>query len=129
MEIAYSIEFILTYDERESVYESKEVDAAVMAYWAWKESNLTLKISNPTGRSWGAWQQDASVAKDKPAFIQAYAWYNHLRLGKDICKNPAAIMWGSCNFKLIVAPWGTAETAADIRVHEAKRLLKKVTEQ
>lgn len=99
-----------------------------MAYWAWMESNLTLKISNSTGRSWGAWQQDASVGKGI-ALLQASAWYNHLHYGIGRCHNPAAIMWGSCNFKLVVPPWGTAETAADIRVNEARRLLKKAMGQ
>ncbi len=105
------------------VYGSVEDDVAVMAYWAWHESNLNLRAVNPTGRSWGAWQQDASVAKDKPAIVQAQAWYKHLRYGVGKCSNPAAIMWGSCNFRLVVTPFGTAETAANLRVQRAQSLL------
>jgi hypothetical protein len=105
------------------VYGSAEEDASVMAYWAWHESNLNLHAVNPTWRSWGAWQQDASVAKDQPAIVQAMAWYKHLRYGVGKCHNPAAIMWGRCDFQLVVAPFGTAETAADMRVQKARELL------
>ena len=105
------------------VYGSAEEDASVMAYWAWHESNLNLRAVNPTGRSWGAWQQDASVAKEQPAIVQAVAWYKHLRYGIGRCHNPAAIMWGRCDFHLVVAPFGTAETAADLRVQRAEELL------
>ena len=106
---------------KDSVYEDSETDVAVMAYWAWYESNLNLTVCNSTGRSCGAWQQDPSIGKD--AIAQALAWYRHLRYGTKICKNPAAVMWGSCNFKLVVPPYGTAEDAANLRIAEAKRLL------
>lgn len=105
------------------VYGSAEDDVAVMAYWAWHESNLNLHAVNPTGRSWGAWQQDASVAKDQPAIVQAIAWYKHLRYGVGHCHNPAAIMWGRCDFRLVVTPFGTAESAADLRIQKAQELL------
>ena len=108
------------------VYGSPEEDASVMAYWAWHESNLNLRAVNPTERSWGAWQQDASVAKGQPAIVQATAWYRHLQYGVGRCKNPAAIMWGRCNFKLVVTPFGTAEDAADKRVTKARDLLAQV---
>jgi hypothetical protein len=111
------------------VYASLEDDVAIMAYWAWHESNLNLSAVNPTGRSWGAWQQDASVAKGTPALVQALAWYKHLRYGVGRCKNPAAIMWGACNFKLVVTPFGTAEDAADARVKRARALFDAALER
>ena len=124
-EIGWAIvRVIMAHGASAPVYSSHAEDAVLMAWWATQESGARLNIANPTGRSWGAWQQDESVARNLPAIVQARAWYAHLRRGKALCpEHPAAIMWGQCHARSVLTGRDIEELAA-ARESAARRILQ-----
>ena len=125
-ELAWAIArvVVLEHGHEAPVYTSHAHDAALMAWVATQESGARLDAVNPWGRSFGAWQQDASVAKGTPAIVQARAWYAHLRRGKRLCPNhPLAIMWGQCHSRSVLTG-GDTEDLAIGREDAALRILQ-----
>jgi hypothetical protein len=95
-EIAAAIETVITQDRRPPVFGSREEDAAVMAYWALRESWLRRNAVGDGGRSFGVWQENASTGR-ADILTQARAWLYMLHEGARICPdNPAAPLSGGC---------------------------------
>jgi len=113
--IAAAIETAVTQDAEPPVFGSREEDAAVMAYYALRESWLTHDAVGDGGLSFGVWQlRSASGRADLTT--QARAWLALLHEGARICPaSPAAPLSGGC-----VA----ARTTADRRAVRAKSLLE-----
>jgi hypothetical protein len=113
-EIAAAIERVVSQDPQPPVFGSREEDAAVMAYWALKESWLRKGVVGDGGRSFGVWQEPAITGK-ADVLTQARAWVAVLREGARLCPDsPAAPLSGGC-----VA----ARKVADRRVKRARALL------
>jgi hypothetical protein len=113
-EIAAAIERVVSEDPQPPVFGSREEDAAVMAYWALKESWLRKGVVGDGGRSFGVWQEPAITGK-ADVLTQARAWVAVLREGARLCPvSPAAPLSGGC-----VA----ARKVADRRVKRARALL------
>jgi hypothetical protein len=113
--IAAAIDAAVSRDADAPVFGSREEDAAVMAYYAIRESWLTHDAIGDGGRSFGVWQlRSASGRADLPT--QARAWLALLHEGARICPaSPAAPLSGGC-----VA----ARTTADRRATKARTLLE-----
>ncbi|HEX3346057.1 MAG TPA: hypothetical protein VHS09_15845 [Polyangiaceae bacterium] len=113
--IAAAIETAVSQDAEAPVFGSREEDAAVMAYYAIRESWLTHDAVGDGGRSFGVWQlRSASGRADLPT--QARAWLSLLHEGARICPaSPAAPLSGGC-----VA----ARSTADRRATRARTLLE-----
>lgn len=105
--------------EASPVLESRELDAAVLAVWAWKESNNRARAVGDGGRSCGAWQE--TCASPTVAYTPKLAAARELdlaRAGVVICpEQPFAPLSGGCK---------AARKLADRRVAWARRLLEKV---
>jgi hypothetical protein len=113
--IAAAIETAVSQDAEPPVFGSREEDAAVMAYYAIRESWLTHDAIGDGGRSFGVWQlRSASGRADLST--QAHAWLALLHEGARICPaSPAAPLSGGC-----VA----ARSTADRRAVRARSLLE-----
>ncbi len=112
--IAAAIDVAVSADAEPPVFGSREQDAAVMAYWALRESWLTRDAVGDGGRSWGVWQQPAAVGRADLA-TQARAWLALLHEGARICpQSPAAPLSGGC---------AAGRSLADKRASKALRLL------
>lgn len=116
-EIAVAIETVITQDPRPPVFGSREEDAAVMAYWALRESWLRKNAVGDGGRSFGIWQEQAASGR-ADILTQARAWLYMLHEGARICPdNPAAPLSGGCR---------NAAGLARRRVTKARELLETV---
>jgi hypothetical protein len=114
-EIASAIATVVSEDPAPPVFGSREEDAAVMAYYALRESWLRKGVIGDNGRSFGVWQEPASTGK-ADVLTQARAWVAVLREGARLCPaSPAAPLSGGC-----VA----ARKLADRRVKRARALLE-----
>jgi hypothetical protein len=114
-EIATAIETVITQDPRPPVFGSREEDAAVMAYWAFRESSLRRNAVGDGGRSFGVWQENATTGR-ADILTQARAWLYMLHEGARICPdNPAAPLSGGCR---------AAAHLAQRRVAKARELLE-----
>jgi hypothetical protein len=113
--IAAAIEAAVSHDAEPPVFGSREEDAAVMAYYALRESWLNHGAVGDGGRSFGVWQlRSASGRADLPT--QARAWLALLHEGARVCpQSPAAPLSGGC-----VA----ARSTADRRASKARSLLE-----
>jgi hypothetical protein len=113
--IAAAIDAAVSRDGEPPVFGSREEDAAVMAYYALRESWLSHNAVGDGGRSFGVWQQrSASGRGDLPT--QARAWLALLHEGARVCPaSPAAPLSGGC-----VA----ARSTADRRAIRARSLLE-----
>jgi len=113
--IAAAIETAVSQDVEPPVFGSREEDAAVMAYYAIRESWLTHDAIGDGGRSFGVWKlRSASGRADLST--QAHAWLALLHEGARICPaSPAAPLSGGC-----VA----ARSTADRRATKARSLLE-----
>lgn len=106
------------------IFGSYAEDAAVMAYWAFRESSLNLKIKGDGGRSVGAWQLQLPAGYSS-AMSQARAWRKLLRVGAKRCPaSPGSIMWGDCNVEVSDGEGSTSRHAANRRVEKARELLR-----
>jgi len=110
------------------VFTSHAEDAAVMAYWAYRESSLRLHVTGDGGKSFG-FLQIRSPAAHRDAITQARSWLYMLHQGKRMCTAsegaPGAIMWGGCALR--VKRWTTADLAEG-RLTRARELLMSVLE-
>lgn len=114
-EIATAIATVVSEDPQAPVFGSREEDAAVMAYYALRESWLRKGVVGDNGRSFGVWQEPASTGR-ADVLTQARAWVATLREGARLCPaSPAAPLSGGC-----VA----ARKVADRRVKRARALLE-----
>jgi hypothetical protein len=113
--IAAAIDAAVSHDAEPPVFGSREEDAAVMAYYALRESWLNHDAVGDGGRSFGVWQlRSASGRGDLPT--QARAWLALLHEGARLCpQSPAAPLSGGC-----VA----ARSTADRRATKARSLLE-----
>jgi hypothetical protein len=114
-QIAAAIETAVTTDAEPPVFGSREEDAAVMAYYALRESWLSHDAVGDGGRSFGVWQlRSASGRADLGT--QARAWLALLHEGARICPaSPAAPLSGGCT---------AARVTADRRAVRAHSLLE-----
>jgi hypothetical protein len=110
------------------VFTSHVEDAAVMAYWAYRESSLRLHVTGDGGKSFGFLQLRTPAAHSDPV-TQARSWLYVLHAGKRMCTAsegaPGAIMWGGCS--LPVKQY-TTEDLAEGRLTRARELLMSVLE-
>jgi hypothetical protein len=112
--IADAIDAAVSSDAEPPVFGSREDDAAVMAYWALRESWLSADAVGDGGRSFGVWQQPAAVGR-ADLQTQARAWLGLLHAGARICPaSPAAPLSGGCT---------AGRSLADRRAIKARRLL------
>jgi hypothetical protein len=114
-EIADAIVVAVTEDPAPPVFGSREEDAAVMAYYALRESWLRKHAVGDGGRSFGVWQENATTGR-ADVVTQARAWLFMLHEGARICpENPAAPLSGGCK---------AASRLALRRVAKARELLE-----
>ncbi len=114
-EIAAAIATVVSEDPAPPVFGGREEDAAVMAYYALRESWLRKGVVGDHGKSFGVWQEPESTGK-ADVLTQARAWVAVLREGARLCPaSPAAPLSGGC-----VA----ARKVADRRVKKALALLE-----
>jgi hypothetical protein len=114
-EIATAIETVITQDSQPPVFGSREEDAAVMAYYALRESWLRKHAVGDGGRSFGVWQENEKTGR-ADVLTQARAWLYMLHAGARICPdNPAAPLSGGCK---------AASRMAARRVAKARELLE-----
>jgi hypothetical protein len=114
-QIAAAIETAVSQDPEPPVFGSREEDAAVMAYYALRESWLNKDAIGDGGRSFGAWQQ-RNAAGRADLGTQARAWLALLHEGARICpESPAAPLSGGCS---------VARSTADRRANKARELLE-----
>jgi hypothetical protein len=115
--IADAIATVISEDTQPAVFGSHEEDAAVMAYYALRESWLRQRVVGDNGRSFGVWQQRASAGR-ADVKTQARAWLALLHESARLCPaSPAAPLSGGCN---------AARSLADKRVARARALLEQV---
>lgn len=113
--IATAIDLAVSQDPEAPVFGTREEDAAVMAYYALRESWLNKDAVGDGGLSFGAWQQ-RSAAGRADIGTQARAWLALLHAGARVCPDsPAAPLSGGCNL---------ARTTADRRATRARQLLE-----
>jgi hypothetical protein len=116
-EIADAITTAVNEDRQPPVFGSREEDAAIMAYWALRESWLAKGAVGDHGRSFGVWQEPAITGR-ADVLTQARAWLVTLHEGQRICPaSPAAPLSGGCN---------AARSLANRRVARARALLNQV---
>ena len=114
-EIATAIATVVSEDPEPPVFGSREEDAAVMAYYALRESWLRKGVVGDNGRSFGVWQQPEKTGR-ADVLTQARAWVAVLRKGAQLCPaSPAAPLSGGCV---------VARNVADRRVKRARALLE-----
>jgi hypothetical protein len=114
-EIADAIVMAVSQDSAPPVFGSREEDAAVMAYYALRESWLRKHAVGDGGRSFGVWQENATTGR-ADVVTQARAWLFMLHEGARICPdNPAAPLSGGCK---------AASHMALRRVAKARELLE-----
>lgn len=102
-------------------YEDRDVDAAVMAYFAVRESWLDVRAVGDGGKAHGVWQLHGACGL-RSVREQAACWVAMLREGR--CReHPVAIMWGACSGP---ARYGRVEVLAAAREKRARALLAKV---
>jgi len=114
------------------VYGSHDEDAALMAWWALKESWLRRNAQGDGGRSIGPWQLRLVLAYHKPVVDQARTWLRllHLGKGKTMCPEaPAAVMWGAgggfgCRLAIPGRPGWDTTMAAEDRIEHARKYLQ-----
>ena len=95
-EIADAIVIAVSQDAAPPVFGSREEDAAVMAYYALRESWLRKHVVGDGGRSFGVWQESSRTGR-ADVVTQARAWLVLLHEGARICPaNPAAPLSGGC---------------------------------
>jgi hypothetical protein len=95
-EIADAIVIAVSQDTAPPVFGSREEDAAVMAYYALRESWLRKHVVGDGGRSFGVWQENSRTGR-ADVVTQARAWLVLLHEGARICPaNPAAPLSGGC---------------------------------
>jgi hypothetical protein len=95
-EIADAIVIAVSEDTKPPVFGSREEDAAVMAYYALRESWLRKHVVGDGGRSFGVWQESSRTGR-ADVVTQARAWLVLLHEGARICPtNPAAPLSGGC---------------------------------
>lgn len=96
-EIANAISVIVEQDaDKAPVYGSHAEDAAIMAYWAYRESTLNTRAVGDGGVAHGVWQLH-SACGNASVLQQARCWMSMLREGKRICPDaPAAPLSGGC---------------------------------
>jgi hypothetical protein len=112
--IADAITTVVSQETELPVFGTAEDDAAVMAYYALRESWLRNGLIGDGGRSFGVWQEPPATGR-ADLLTQARAWFRLLREGARICPDsPAAPLSGGC-----VA----ARKVADRRVRRARELL------
>jgi hypothetical protein len=113
--IAAAIQSAVSQDTEPPVFGSREEDAAVMAYYAIRESWLNHDAIGDGGRSFGVWQMRSASGRADLS-TQARAWLSLLHEGARICpESPAAPLSGGC-----VA----ARSTADRRATRARSLLE-----
>jgi hypothetical protein len=96
MMIADAIQAVISADTAPPVFGSREDDAAVMAYYALRESWLSKDAVGDGGKSFGVWQQPPAVGR-ADLLTQARAWLVVLHEGARICPaSPAAPLSGGC---------------------------------
>jgi hypothetical protein len=118
--IADAIEAAVSADQAPPVFGSREDDAAVMAYYALRESWLTKDAVGDGGRSFGVWQQPAAWGRTDLT-TQARNWLGLLHEGARLCPaSPAAPLSGGCR--------GAGRSIADGRSKRARALLAKARE-
>lgn len=116
-EIADAITIAVNEDKEPPVFGSREEDAAIMAYYALRESWLAKGAVGDGGRSYGVWQEPAITGR-ADVLTQARAWLVTLHEGARICPaSPAAPLSGGC--------WA-ARSLANRRVARARTLLAQV---
>ena len=108
LELAHAIATVVVEDgDRAPIYGSHALDAAVLAYWAVRESGLRLDARNATGRSVGAWQGGGGSA-----LAQARRELALLHEGARRCPDaPGAIVWGACHARDVLTGRDVAELA------------------
>ncbi|HEY3822351.1 MAG TPA: hypothetical protein VGL81_34535 [Polyangiaceae bacterium] len=113
--IAAAIDTAVSEDSEPPVFGSREEDAAVMAYYAIRESWLTHDAVGDGGLSFGAWQIRSPSGRADIG-TQARYWLSLLHEGARICPaSPAAPLSGGCV---------EARSTADGRARRARRLLE-----
>jgi hypothetical protein len=127
--IASAIATVIAEDGKNApVFTSHVEDAAVMAYWAYRESSLRLHVTGDGGKSFGFLQLRTPAAHGDPV-SQARSWLYMLHAGKRMCTAsegaPGAVMWGGC--ALHVKQYTTADLAEG-RLTRARELLMSVME-
>jgi hypothetical protein len=116
-EIASAIETVVMADRLPPVFGSQEEDAAVMAYYAFRESWLRKNAVGDGGKSFGVWQEQCAAGK-ADVLTQARAWVGLLRAGARACpQSPAAPLSGGCK---------AGRQVADRRVARALALLNRI---
>ncbi len=114
-EIATAIASVVSEDAQPPVFGSHDEDAAVMAYYALRESWLRKGAIGDHGRSFGVWQQAPERGR-ADVLTQARAWLALLHDGARTCPaSPAAPLSGGCV---------SARGIADRRVARARALLE-----
>lgn len=87
-------------------------DAALMAYFAIRESWLDPLAVGDGGKAHGVWQLHG-MAGHAPLEAQARAWLRMLHEGARMCpEHPTAIMWGGCRGRDQLTGHDFAELAA-----------------
>ena len=112
------------------VFGSHVEDAAVMAFFAYKESSLYNNAVGDGGRSFGIWQQQTACGR-ATVVEQARCWLRLLHEGAKKCpESPSAIAWGSCDWTFAQSgkTW-TSSTAGAARVRRARELLQKIVSE
>ena len=113
--IAEAIDAAVTHDAEPPVFGSRDEDAAIMAYYALRESWLSSGAVGDGGRSFGVWQMRSASGRADLG-TQARAWLSLLHEGARICPaSPAAPLSGGCT---------AARSTADRRATRAHLLLE-----
>lgn len=116
-QIATAIDTAISQDVDPPVFGSREEDAAVMAYYAIRESWLAHDAVGDGGKSFGVWQMQSAAGR-ADVMTQARAWLWLLHQSARVCpESPAAPLSGGC-----VA----ARSLADRRTAKAHQLLETV---
>jgi hypothetical protein len=114
-QIADAIQAAVSDDTEAPVFGSREEDAAVMAYYALRESWLARDAVGDGGKSFGVWQMRTASGR-ADLTTQAHAWLYLLHRVARICpQSPAAPLSGGCT---------AGRTLADRRATKARQLLE-----
>lgn len=117
--IAQAIESAITSDPRPPVFASLAEDAAVMAFFAIRESWLNVDAVGDGGRANGPWQEHG--ARGLPLDAQAKRWLSMLHEGARSCpEHPTAVAWGACHARDSLTGRDVFDLAArrEARAHE-----------
>jgi hypothetical protein len=100
--------------DRDPVFGDQDFEAAVMAYWALRESSLLRRAVGDNGQSWGVWQEPREVGS-RDLETQARFWLRRLHMGALECpESPAAPLSGGCR---------AARQLADRRIERVREIL------